>query len=88
LDSYQQPNLQATALKLEGNEVDSDMKSKPQETCTPENQAANQPSSSVHSEVAETPTRRELIERYGKYALIASPLLLFASKANAIHSRP
>jgi hypothetical protein len=32
--------------------------------------------------------RRELIKRYGKYALAAGPLLLFVSKAHAIHSRP
>jgi hypothetical protein len=36
----------------------------------------------------ETPSRRELIERYGKYAIVAAPLLLFASKARAIHSVP
>jgi hypothetical protein len=36
----------------------------------------------------ETPNRRELIERYGKYAIVAAPLLLFASKARAIHSVP
>ncbi len=35
-----------------------------------------------------TPSRRELIERYGKYAIVAAPLLLFASKARAIHSKP
>jgi hypothetical protein len=34
------------------------------------------------------PNRRELIKRYGKYALAAGPLLLFVSKAHAIHSRP
>jgi hypothetical protein len=33
-------------------------------------------------------TRRELILRYGKYAIAAAPLLLFASKAHAIHSHP
>ena len=33
-------------------------------------------------------TRRELIKRYGKYALAAGPLLLFVSKAHAIHSAP
>lgn len=32
--------------------------------------------------------RRELIERYAKYAVVAAPLLLFVSKANAIHSKP
>jgi hypothetical protein len=36
----------------------------------------------------ETSTRRELIERYGKYAIVAAPLLVFVSKAHAIHSRP
>jgi hypothetical protein len=41
--------------------------------------SANQP---------ETRTRRELIERYGKYAIVAAPLLLFASKAHALHSKP
>jgi hypothetical protein len=35
-----------------------------------------------------TPNRRELIERYAKYALVGAPLLLFASKAHAIHSAP
>ena len=40
------------------------------------------------SDQLETPSRRKLIERYGKYALVAAPLLLFASKAHAIHSRP
>lgn len=45
-------------------------------------------------EVAESPQsptslgRRELIERYAKYAVVGAPLLLFASKAHAIHSRP
>jgi hypothetical protein len=36
----------------------------------------------------EAPSRRELIERYGKYAIVGAPLLLFASKARAIHSKP
>jgi len=36
----------------------------------------------------ETPNRRELIERYGKYAIVAAPLLVFVSKARAIHSKP
>ena len=36
----------------------------------------------------ETPSRRELIERYGKYAIVAAPLLVFVSKARAIHSKP
>jgi hypothetical protein len=45
-------------------------------------------SSSDPSIEPETSNRRELIERYGKYALVAAPLLLFASKARAIHSKP
>lgn len=45
-------------------------------------------SSTDSSNSQETPSRRELIERYGKYALVATPLLLFASKARAIHSAP
>ena len=36
----------------------------------------------------ETATRRELIQRYAKYAVAAAPLLLFVSKAHAIHSKP
>jgi hypothetical protein len=36
----------------------------------------------------ETPSRRELIERYGKYAVVAAPLMLFATKARAIRSVP
>jgi hypothetical protein len=36
----------------------------------------------------ESSTRRELIERYAKYAVIAGPLLMFVSKAQAIHSKP
>ena len=36
----------------------------------------------------ETPTRRELIERYAGYAIVAAPLLVFVSKARAIHSKP
>jgi hypothetical protein len=33
-------------------------------------------------------SRRELIERYAKYAVVAAPLLVFVSKAHAIHSKP
>ena len=43
---------------------------------------------SISSSQPETSTRRELIERYAKYAVVAAPLLLFASKAHAIHSKP
>lgn len=48
---------------------------------------APQPSPDIEN-LQERSTRRELIERYGKYAIVATPLLLFASKARAIHSRP
>lgn len=33
-------------------------------------------------------TRREMIQRYAKVAVAAAPLLLFVSKAKAIHSKP
>lgn len=36
----------------------------------------------------ETTNRRELIARYGKYALVSASLLTFVSKAKAIHSKP
>jgi hypothetical protein len=45
-------------------------------------------SSSDTSDQPETPTRRQLIERCAKYAIVGAPLLLFASKAHAIHSKP
>jgi hypothetical protein len=48
-----------------------------QNTTSPD--PANQP---------ETSNRRELIARYGKVAIVAAPLLMFVSKARAIHSRP
>jgi hypothetical protein len=35
-----------------------------------------------------TSNRRELIERCAKAAIIAAPLVLFVSKARAIHSKP
>jgi hypothetical protein len=68
-------------------EVDSDMEEKPQEIHSPEGQEVT-PSSPADSGATKTPSRRDLIERYGKYALVAAPLLVFASKAHAIHSAP
>jgi hypothetical protein len=50
-----------------------------QETAASSPRAANEP---------ELSSRRELIERYAKVAVVAAPLLLFVSKANAIHSKP
>jgi hypothetical protein len=64
------------------------MEGKTEEICSQEGQEATPLSSPADSSPAETATRRELIERYGKYALVGAPLLLFASKAHAIHSKP
>jgi len=52
--------------------------------------AANDETNSSHEvqEGPDSPSRRELIERYAKYAIVGAPLLLFASKAHAIHSKP
>lgn len=50
-----------------------------------ETRASSQEDPANESEVS---NRRELIARYGKYAVIAAPLLMFVSKAHAIHSRP
>ena len=36
----------------------------------------------------DTSTRREMIQQYAKVAVAAAPLLLFVSKAHAIHSKP
>jgi len=47
-----------------------------------------QPSSPDPANSPEISSRRELIERYAKYAVIAAPLLVFVSKARAIHSKP
>jgi hypothetical protein len=51
----------------------------PQEPAAPSHDPTNDPAMS---------SRRELIERYAKYAVVAAPLLVFVSKAQAIHSRP
>jgi hypothetical protein len=69
-------------------EVDLQTEGKPQEMRSQEDQDVTPQSVPAQSSAAETPTRRDLIERYGKYALVAAPLLLFASKAHAIHSAP
>jgi hypothetical protein len=50
-----------------------------QDTAPSPAQATNEPESS---------SRRELIERFVKTATIAAPLVLFVSKARAIHSKP
>jgi hypothetical protein len=53
--------------------------------------AAEETTTSSQEETANEPevsNRRQLITRYGKYAVVAAPLLMFVSKAHAIHSRP
>ena len=46
------------------------------------------PSTDDTANQPETSNRRELITRYGKVAIVAAPLLIFVSKARAIHSKP
>jgi len=55
---------------------------------SPANQDTTPRSPSDPIDQTETPSRRELIARYGKYAVVAAPLLMFVSKAHAIHSKP
>jgi len=50
-----------------------------------QHQAANSPDEANSPQL---PGRRELIERYAKVAIVAAPLLVFVSKARAIHSKP
>jgi|HubBroStandDraft_3_1064219.scaffolds.fasta_scaffold1767511_1 hypothetical protein len=46
------------------------------------------PSAPASANRPETETRREMIATFGKVAIVAAPLLMFVSKARAIHSRP
>ncbi|HEX3470276.1 MAG TPA: hypothetical protein VHT28_03745 [Silvibacterium sp.] len=55
---------------------------------SPADQDATRLSSPDTANQPGTPSRRELIERYGKYAIVAAPLFMFVSKARAIHSAP
>jgi len=50
-----------------------------------QHQAINSPDEANEPQI---PSRRELIERYAKVAVVAAPLLVFVSKARAIHSKP
>jgi hypothetical protein len=63
------------------NENKEDMRSHENQetTISPQADSANE---------SEASNRRQLILRYGKYALVAAPLLMFVSKAHAIHSKP
>jgi hypothetical protein len=64
------------------NENKEDMRSQENEDTTISPQADSAANES------EASNRRQLIMRYGKYALVAAPLLMFVSKAHAIHSKP
>jgi hypothetical protein len=64
------------------------MNEKREEIKSQEDRDAKPASSPDPSSQPEISNRRQLIERYGKYAIVAAPLLLFASKARAIHSKP
>lgn len=55
---------------------------------SPADQAPTPPSSPDTANEPETSTRREPIERYGKYAIVAVSLLVFVSKTRAIHGKP
>jgi len=65
------------------------MKGRKEDMYTDENLDITPQSSPDTANQQETPSRRELIERYGKYALVGAPLMLFVSKAHAAkHSKP
>jgi hypothetical protein len=55
---------------------------------TPEKQDPGQQEEREAIRQEDTSTRREVIQRYAKVAVAAAPLLLFVSKAHAIHSKP
>jgi hypothetical protein len=57
----------------------------PEEVSLP-NEAADVPQ--AECEDADAINRRRLISRYGRYAVVGIPLLLFSSKAHAVHSKP
>ena len=63
------------------------MNERPQEM-HPEDEHATVPISPDAADEPAITTRRELIERYAKVAVVAAPLLVFVSKARAIHSKP
>lgn len=54
----------------------------------PEDENVAVPSSPDAADEPAITTRRELFERYAKVAVVAAPLLVFVSKARAIHSKP
>jgi len=63
------------------------MNQRPQEKHPEDENIEVSSSSDAENEPALT-NRRELIERYAKVAVAAAPLVMFVSKARAIHSKP
>jgi hypothetical protein len=63
------------------------MNDRPEEMHSQDENIAAPPSPDTANEPA-TSNRRELIERCAKAAIIAAPLVVFVSKARAIHSKP
>jgi hypothetical protein len=63
------------------------MNHRPEEMHSQDENLAAPSSPNTENELA-TSNRRELIERCAKAAIIAGPLVLFVSKARAIHSKP
>jgi hypothetical protein len=54
----------------------------------PEDEHIAAPSSPEAADEPARTSRRELIERFAKAATIVPPLVMFVSKARAIHSKP
>jgi hypothetical protein len=63
------------------------MNDRPEEK-SPDNEQLQAKPSPDEANEPQKPSRRELIERYAKVAAVAGPLLVFVSKAQAIHSKP
>jgi len=58
------------------------------EGISPDNAQQQTTNSPDEANEPKIPSRRELIERYAKVAVVAAPLLVFVSKARAVHSKP
>jgi hypothetical protein len=76
-----------TCSKVREKETLSAMNDRRDEITSQDEQTITPPSPDTTNEPA-TSSRRELIERYAKVAIVAAPLLMFVSKARAIHSAP
>lgn len=55
---------------------------------SPDNEQHQTENSTDEANEPQIQGRRELIERFAKAATIAAPLVIFVSKAQAIHSKP